>query len=577
MWNLGKMSLGLPLLTVILINMKKLLFSLFLITILTPQFAYAGAAGGGASEFTQVLNKLELIPMNINEAATALSTHESFLKQVILDPIANEIINQALNAQARDIISWVNGGYSGAPLIVSNPGKDIKNAGLKEAVKGLNAIPSNSVYGDSIFKNLTRNYKFESLSLKDKIEEISKTDGPTLLQNSFCDDDNLTSLATEDVAAQGEITNAAIVARKNELYEYACTGNPDDPVTARKLENIAAQRPEVLDWDYMLCVTGGNCNESNKNDQIAAVIEEAAAEKEALTTLDLYEGLNAKSATECIDEGDDSADTDDIIDDSDYCEEEIVTTPADSVENLSQLAQSAGLQRMFNIQGEGTLGSTLSGFVSSFISAGINKSFTGSVSRTTNSSSVSQSTRPTTADLSPSSKASFIRPMEDQMTMYLSKLQELRATDANYIAETQAYESRVSQGRSCWQSLVNDGYSYSSAPAFSFYAGRQASIDTLKNKLSSEVTRTDQAISYVNQTLTRIRASNSTQEITNIFNTYTGDLLLRSYPRISDAGQRQAEYQQDKTRIQTDPDLDSYYQQCQTTRAQMEAQSAWYY
>ena len=130
--------------------------SLFFIISMAPIKTHAGGAGGGvATSFQQGLQIGLETPTKIANIATAASTGQDMLKNVVLDPIANALISSTLKGTSNSILGWASGGFGGAdPLIVSNPESFINNRGL-EAVRGsLSQIPTDSVFGDSIFNSV---------------------------------------------------------------------------------------------------------------------------------------------------------------------------------------------------------------------------------------------------------------------------------------------------------------------------------------------------------------------------------------------------------------------------------------
>ena len=129
---------------------------------------------------------VELAATNISDASVDINTDIQTVNETITIPLVTGMINIAQQKMADDIVAWANGGFKGQPLIISNPEKYIKDAGLTEAKLALKNIPTDSVYGDSIFASVVDQYK--DSDLKAQLEELSKSTVPATIQENICDD-----------------------------------------------------------------------------------------------------------------------------------------------------------------------------------------------------------------------------------------------------------------------------------------------------------------------------------------------------------------------------------------------------
>jgi hypothetical protein len=536
--------------------MKSLLFiSLLTCSLLLPYNAHAGAAGGGATEVTQLLNNAQLVPMNISDAITAVSTKGTFIKGMILDPIANSLISSALEGASNDILSWVSGGFGGSdPLIIANPESYITNQGLK-SVKGiLGGIPSDSLYGNSIFNSLLSQYK-GSGDLKGTIESLSKSDLPGIIQNNLCKDEKLAALAKDAIEnSDGTYDMAELTAKKTELWNYACAGSADDPVIAARLTDLSSQNESIGGWDEWLAITSGN-NEYTSSVKIENLVEKKLDEKAQLNISEIFGGAGPVSEKECVEYAEISEEGQEP-----ECLEYITVTPGDQVGGTLTEALTAGTKRLQNIMGDGSLTGMLQGFAISAITSGIRSALNSSGgSGQYNVPVTLPSSRPIVQDLAndPLKKSSNLSPMNKQLSYYLTTLNNLATLDNKYLSELTAYESKVARIKDCSQASF-------------IYNNRIGRITPTKNSLKSELNKIAEARAFVDETQTKLNASNSSQEQGTIFNAYLAQVEDRGYPTAQTEGSRQAEYIKDKFDVEHDNDLDSWINTCAMSQQQQQ-------
>ena len=549
--------------------MKKYLFTfIFLLQLTHFGDVYASGALIGATEPTQILNNVELGLDAGFDLATSLSTTIDMTKNTILDPIANALITNALNSASGDIMSWVSGGFSGgAPLIIANPQKYIEGQGLN-AVKGaLGNIPMNSAFGDSIFSSVLSNYK-GSTDIASQLKALSQSNVPGILQNSMCTDAQLTALAKQSVS---DVNNAQeVAARKTALYAYACQGNPNDPQTAARLNDLSKQNPNLGGWDAWLNMTGGNNGYTNSKKAIQVVAQQEAIAKDFAIKENFGGGQNAVSQKECIEYEPATELTDPnspVGPTQDQpCKTWSTVTPGKTVTDLLSKASGSGLDRLSNIMGAGSLTGMLSNLAMSAITGGIKKALggIGGGGKMVNVSTTIATTRPVEPDLAadPTRKAELLVPMMKQIDYYSTTLTKLESTDQTYITDLSAYEGRVQSGKACFDGLVKSGITTTSHPAFGFYASRQNTINGLKNPLLQEMSKIGQARQLIAATTNGMNSSNSSQEIGTIFNKYLTAVDNQQLPDIQAEPNRRGEYQINKSNMSRDTDIATYQATC---------------
>jgi hypothetical protein len=540
--------------------MKKYLLTFIILMQLTHSLrVHASGAIAGATEPTQILNNIGLGLLNATDLTTSISTTIDMTKNTILDPIANALIANALNSASKDVLSWVGGGFSGgAPLIISNPQSFIQGKGL-DVIKGaLGGIPTNSPFGDSIFSSILGSYKGTN-DLTGQLKSLSQSNIPGIIQSNMCADAQLTQLAKQSVSDPNNAQEVA--AKKTQLYNYACVGNASDPQTAARLNDLGKQNPNIGGWDKMLAIAGGD------NDAVRAMrARDAVAQKEAeakdIASKKVFGGESAISQTQCNKYAD-------VVDDQSpaVCLDEQTITPGKTVNDMLSKASSAGLDRLSNIMGAGSLTGLLSNLAMSAITGGIQKALSGGGrggGGAVNVSTTLTASRPIVQDLvnDPDRKRELINTMEKQLSYYSASLDKLEATDRMYLADLGSYESKIQSGKACFDGLVRDNLTTNDHPAFAFYASRQNNITSTKNSLNQELSKINEARQLINTTSSRIHETNSSQEMGTTFNGYMAAVDNQNLPSIQAEPMRSGEYQVNKSNVSRDTDVTTYQNTC---------------
>lgn len=569
--------------------MKKYTFIILCFIVLqitVAQKAHATAAIGATfpqqiiDDITQVASKAASFA---NEANTALLKYD----QTIGRPLATAMINIAQQDAAKNIVNWANGGFSGsAPLIVSNPEKYLEQQGRAELKRTMDSIPKNSVLGDSIFGAMLGQY--QNKSLKTQLLEATRTDAPTIIQNDFCDDDNLTDIATEDVQDEdGNVDPLELANRRSELYDQLCAEDPEDnPVVAERLMAVQQQRPSLGGFNLLLDTTVGGHSEFAANNRTVTLASNAAAKAEETAKNKVFLGEKPLSQTECIQE-EPNVDTvylrdengnvvldsrnepvpDPSVATTKTCAKgkEVTITPGSTVASAIEKAANSGIDRLTNLTGEGLTG-IIATLAIQRLTSGINSVAQSALKEARESlstgSSNTVSTITTTNKFLPDlkgdteTKNSTLAPMLKQLTYYGKQLKTLRPVDQEYISLVNSYESKISEGKSCYDSLVNEGIIPSDDPqvthAYGFYADRQSQVDDLKNTLTLELQNIDSAEDLISKTTATITASNSSQEIMTTFTGYTNTIDIKNYPTSQAVAERPGELNKSKLDMSDD-------------------------
>ncbi len=523
---------------------------LFCISAALPIHVHAGAAGGGSTIAQQFVQIALEIPTKSATTLTAANTSKDMIKNVILDPIANALISSALEGSSNSILAWVSGGFGGAdPLIIGDPESYINNKGL-EAVKGvLDGIPTDSAYGDTVFNTLLSQYRGSS-DVNASINELTKSNIPSLIQNNLCTDEKITSLSIGAVEDEnGEYLPSDLAAKKTELWNYACVDDPStNPQVAARLEDLNTQNSSIGGWDTWLAVTSGE-NAYTRSVKTSDLLAGKIAEVKQTQTNEIYNGAGPVSEKECLDFAKNPSEGTVAS-----CLKWMTTTPGDQVGSSVSTAMNAGITRLTNITGDGSLTGMLQGFAVSAITSGIKKAFNASGGGTKYNLPITlPSDRPVVQDLAddPLRKTQNLQPMNKQLAFYLTTINRLSEIDGYYMTDLLAYEEKIAKLKDC-------------AAASSLYTNRMSRIEILKVTLQEEQAKILEARVLIGETKTKIDASNSSQEQLAIFTEYLTAVDDNQLPTYETAGTREANYNENKYQVENDDAL----KQIQTTCGQ---------
>jgi hypothetical protein len=557
----------------------KYLYSLTLMIVISVsgiQTTFAAAVATGAATLVQQIVQEGTSQITkgstLTNTASTLTNTAANVKQMILDgvlkPLGGSLIQLATQQVSSNLITWAAGGFQGDPVLISDPASYIKRSGLSQVKIALGQIPADSVFGDSIFNSLVSQYK-GSDDLASKIQSLSKSDLPGMIKNTVCNDAKLTSLAMEAVKLPDGTYNAAdLAAKKTEIYNYACLGNPDtDPVVAARLQDFADQRPGLIGLNGVLSITAGS-NEYTKGVQAINAVEQKKLAAQDLAKNEIYNGAGPVSERKCIKYAPSYA-----IGQTPECEQWQTTNPGKLIQKTIGDALSAPLTRLTNLTANGITDAALSSFLSSFAQAAI----TGGIQRALNTAQGGTNNTPIVLtkktlpvqDLAndPLKKQQYSNITNTQLSTYKSNLDKIYAVDVKYSSAISSYEGKILAGQTCYQNLAKDNIISNSDPAFGFYTSRLSLITPTKNRINAEIVTIGEAYKLINETNTKIVATNSSEEIGTITTEFLDARETRGYPKDYDYAEREGEYQKDLSDVNGDTQIDTYNSNCATIRA----------
>jgi hypothetical protein len=112
----------------------------------TP-IAHAGAAAGGATVFQQLIDGIQQVYTGIASAASAAYDAVAgyidgltWQKDWLLDGLAWTVAKAIIGAMVQDLVSWINSGFEGAPMFITDTGAFLTDIGDNLAGEYINSL-----------------------------------------------------------------------------------------------------------------------------------------------------------------------------------------------------------------------------------------------------------------------------------------------------------------------------------------------------------------------------------------------------------------------------------------------------
>ncbi len=540
----------------------------------------------------------------IQVTATQINTYKTMWDQTVKRPLQDAMTLMTIAKNSEQILNLVNGSTGGDSLLVADPIGFVENKKINTLRAAYNNVEkSGGLYSESFLNNIVQTARTSV-----DTPSLSQSSIPTIIQNNICDDAELSQLAMEEVSAGGteEYTEAEYKEEKAYWNEMLCVGNPkEDKQLAETLLALDKERPTSGKdpWGGWLAMTGGD-NEYNRKIQKEIATQKKVEAKMATALQDMNNGGGIRSATICV-----------AYDDKGVCTKEEVINPSKAISEAFSEAKLAGLNTAMKALGTGGDGgsfiSDISGILSlageaynaigqvsgsiSEIVGGITGAI-GSVEGTmnqlggqmdaltgtvigggigdsvlntrrtavkpTNTSSVVA--KPPSQNLlsDPERKATLILPIQRILGDHLRSVDNLVKVDNDYISEINHYKSLVEGIRSCYAGVETYARTYASSTPYANYSTPQSVLDFYAHEmkvsndliavLNEEInTMVPNAKNVIQNTLNSVNASNSSEEITSLTDTYHNTVDGGGLPTITSIGRREGDYQIYKSDIET--------------------------
>lgn len=539
--------------------------------------------------------------------ATMVSTAATQINQVVFRPLQDALMLATILKSSNQIKTLVLGGVGGdTSLLITNPELYIKQKGVESLkIQAGQVAKADGVYSNSILNSMVTIARINS-DTAGTLASLSKSSIPKTVQTDLCSDAKLESIAINDVTgSDGTYDITAMRARKTEIYNKLCTGDPNNDKALAQALITAGNQTGAGGWGTWLAATNGD-NEFTKKQLALALVERERIAKEGAKAADLARGSGVISKTECLLKVPNQATggTD--------CVDEAITQSGSQLNSALRSAINAPLDVLKNAYGTGgaasSFGNLLSGIASILGSvnsirnsvnavsgqaqsmvytpgsggdprlqvtlAGSNPPRTlgtvvqsGTVSNTprtpdtvVQSGIVSNTPTGRTSyeqDLAGKTKAKeqLIKPILDMLTQHTKVLASLETSDASYLDAITEYSGYIEGVGACYQKLITDfpaqvidGTSFASlandkrvVDAMAYYSSRKTTTGALKTQVTTEISLIGTTRTLVSNTRTSITNSNSSDEISDTFDSYNATVENNNLPSVTTGVTRDAD------------------------------------
>ena len=581
--------------------MKKILSTIISIillsvfTINTANAQYSVMCIDCSKETTSLLEYakqgLQLAKESVTAQATTITAVQqtlSTVKQTITDPLKRAMAYAAILSSSNLIQNLISGSNNGKILLISDPQKYVKNAGLASINLNLGTIGTqNGPYTGSLFSAIISNYKNNDAT--SKLAALNQSVIPSNTQKERCTDSALTSQAKSDVIrSDNTYDQTELQTRKQELYNTLCKCDPrTDTSCAQILTAVNNQRPTL---DSFYAITQGE-NEYAKSVATLNVIEEEKRNAEQAKIDDLNRGGGIASQTTCVSYGVDGSG-------NKVCAKEAIVGLSSQLNKLFGEAANPFPTLQSNLSGASFLGDLVD-----LVKTGVDITRTGlgivsGVNNVMNTTQDLANTVTGIVDSSPTSggltipkvnsptdvsssnttqKAELIAPIQQQLDTQLRDLDNLSGVDNIYLSSVTAHGARLDSLKGCYDTLVKDYPLLSGdgqiSSAMSYYTTKKTTLGTISSSLQNELSSIPIPKNSINTIVTNIKNANSTQSILDQFTSYQNDVDTINVETATQREQEMADFQ-DKVTTDTSSsgDITFFTTQCATIRTQQQQQ-----
>ena len=570
----------------------------------------------GLQYSTQLQQYAKDVIIGSNTGITAVQTTLTAVNETIVKPMKTAMTIMSIAQSAKMIKNLVTGSLGTQPLLIANPEKYINNAGAQIAKGGIGSIARNGgIFSDSILGSLVSSYQTEFSPLSGKLAQIGKSSLPSIIQNNICGDASLTNLATQNAASiNANYTEADVASQRQQLYNYACSGDPtSDKQLASRLQNLSQQNPSLGGLDSILAISSGD-NPYTQRELSKIAIDQAVAEREEAVAADIDRSGGLISPSECIlrETVDENGDEYEDIEEA-PCLERQITQTGSAIKSLYESALNSGNETLQSLIGtnSGLVGAVFDGIglfngISSAISGitgalgggtcgggvGGNVTFTTprsaggggglpvTVSSGINRPVTTASTNNTNQFANnPQLRNDLILVPRRQLTTHLESINTLKESDDKYLTKLAFYDGQLSLMKGCYANLVTN-YQIAVTPqissAYNYADSVTASNATKRAGIQNELGLVSTTRTLINNTISSMDQAISSESLLAIFTNYQNQIDIQGLPGLTSGGQREGDYVGFDgivtLTLQQGGDLYNLNTQCATLGQQLEAE-----
>ncbi len=508
----------------------------------------------------------------------------------------------------KDMQNLISGSLGTDPLLVGDPEKYFNDAMASVQLGAISSVAkSNGPFSDSIFSTLRSNANYSNLNLKEKLDVINSSPIPTLLSNKICKNDSfLTSLAAGD----GTLTDEQIAEQKTEIYNYACSEDPNSKEQAARLIALNENNPEILNsadsndgtiGTGLLLATGRD-NPYTKATLAQIETAKKAEEAKQIAIDDWKNGRGIKSLTDCVERAETGPDGE-VFDNPDQapCVKTQVIQSAGTLSDQLSDAYSAPLDTLIASFGTGAGGLIGTAFNAVSIFQGISNSINslssgfGGGGGSSGGSGTSPSTLLATYNnpqvikvnqipkqnltSNPEAKEALIETPVKHLDTHLNALSTLVTADQRYISQIVYYQGLINNMKNCF---INAGIQYeaTTSPRIASAVNYANSITLTNSKLQTtietELSLIDTTKALIVDTKTRMAASQSSEEISAIFKEYLTKVEDMKLPTLISSATREGDILNFKSEVEATLEeggaLYNYNNDCTSFKAELNYQ-----
>lgn len=436
------------------------------------------------------------------------------------------------------------------PLLIRNPERYVRNEGQKVVRSVVEDPELQSKLKDvSVLGTTIERAKYDALSLNSKLQKINTSSIPATEQQARCTDVALSLQARKDVSdASGNFTQEAYNARKRELNQALCTGDPNQGQTKT---NLMASAEKSANWDSWLALTGGD-NDWVKDQKSQYEVQQEVLRKAEEKKKEIEANGNIKSETKCLEyvsEG--------------VCKQgkEVVMKTADAVNSNYKNALDNPTRAALAGFGKGAgslLGSVVTAAGTAFTTINLLQNMSNSFGSLTDDGGSTYGNNPVAntaltvsaapvRDLAtnPQLKATIIKSPKEQLANHKDALSKLITTDTKYMSTLAAERSSLDGIKNCFETLTSEhpelGQDGRVLAASNFYETAISSNNTKYNEVANENSLAAKGVSMINDTLAKIDSSLASEEIMTLFLTYQDTFKEQNIPDMGANAERTGE------------------------------------
>lgn len=578
--------------------MKKLFSALLAITFYSfgsYQTASAIFCGNCSQLFMQIPEYANQLINTASSYLTSVNSVADDMNKYVLDPMANSMLAAVQIQKQLNTINFITAAFGNeGSLLIQNPEQWIKNKGKNQVQIALGSIQQeNGLYKDSLLASVVGTYKSAD-DLNKTLEDLGSSNIPNAVQRNICNDSSLTNLAKNEVMrSDGSYDPNRLQARKSELYNTLCVGNPKTNANlARALTAINQQIPEIGGWDAWLLMTGGD-NPYAQSVRTNLVIAKKVEETEQARRDELNRNGGIANKTECTERAfpvnaEDGDVSPDVTDTTLPCVVEQVTLTGNALNSQFQEALNAPLRKLQSTFGTGiykSLQSIMSIVGSSQqMMTALNGTSGGSSPASSGSSVLITNTRDLT---NPAQQAQTVETVRAPLERHLQALASLEAVENRFLSALSSYEGQINGLKQCYDSIEADikaQYPGESekveafrrdsrvASAYGYTNSKLSIITSHRTTSNGNLSKISETRTLINDTMASVTNSQSTQEIMDKFTAYQNQVKALGLPDFSASSQREGDLVRFQGDIQTDSieggPFPAHTSNCSAVRAQ---------